>query len=89
MTRIVAAGPAPASGDQRRLRDVATQIEGVFVAEMFKAMRATVPAEGDARGGAGEEIFTAMMDGRISEAVARGLSRGVADAITRQLGRRA
>lgn len=90
MTRIDATPPTPATVDRepQRLRAVAAQLEGVFVTEMFKAMRATVPDDG-ATGGAGEQIFTSMMDGHVAESVPQGWNRGIAAAILKQLGRRA
>ncbi|MBI2406700.1 MAG: rod-binding protein [Gemmatimonadetes bacterium] len=93
MTRIDAtvsrdASMAPPTRDPRPLRDVAGQLEGVFVTEMFKAMRATVPDGGLASGGTGEEIFTGMMDGHVAATVPTAWSRGIAAAIARQLGDR-
>ena len=56
-----AASAAP--GEDPKLRKVAQQMEGVFVQELYKAMRATVPQnDGVVGGGAGEEMFTGLMD---------------------------
>jgi flagellar protein FlgJ len=90
MIRINAAAPpaAPADRDPQALRKVADQLEAVFVTEMFKAMRAAVPEGGLGNGGAGEEIFTSMMDAHIAESSPRHGARGIAAAITRQLGGR-
>ena len=71
MTRIqgpAVSAPTAQSGtpEEQRLRAVAKQLEGVFVQELFKAMRETVPKDGFTDGGAGESLFTGMMDERIA-----------------------
>jgi flagellar protein FlgJ len=86
MTRIDATAPPLPSRDPQALRKVAGQLESVFVTEMFKAMRATIPEGGPMNGGAGEEIFTSMMDGHLAETVPQGWSRGIAAAVAKQLG---
>ena len=82
-TNTTPAGP----GDARlaRMRRVASQFEGVFVEQMFKVMRETVPQDGELSGGAGEEMFTSLLDEHVaSEAPAR-WHRGVSDAIVSRL----
>lgn len=77
---------APAGVDEAtRLRHVARELEGVFVQEMFKAMRETVPEAGPFGGGAGEEMFTAMLDGEIATRAPERWERGLAEALYRQL----
>ncbi len=73
---------------EARLRDAVQQLEGVFVEQLFKAMRATVPEEGITGGGAGEEMFTGLMDQHLAERVPGSWDRGLAEALTRQLQRR-
>ena len=89
MTRIQ--GP-PASAtqpsltaDEQRLRAVTKQLEGVFVQQLFKAMRETVPQDGFTDGGAGEEIFTGMMDEKIATHVPEHWDRGIGESLYRQL----
>jgi flagellar protein FlgJ len=59
-------GPTPA-GEERRLIEAARNLEGVFVAQLFKAMRETVPEGGVISGGAGEDMFTSMLDQHMSD----------------------
>ena len=86
--------PSKAENDDK-LRKVAQQLEGLFVQQMFKAMRESVPQqEGIVSGGTGEELFTSLMDqhlaaetpkhweGGLAEAVYRQLRRGVGDPVT-------
>ncbi|MFN8582728.1 MAG: rod-binding protein [Gemmatimonadaceae bacterium] len=73
------------SNDEAGLRRVARQLEGVFVQQIFKAMRDTVPHDGAIDGGAGEEMFTGMMDEHISSDVPAQWSHGIGEALVRQL----
>lgn len=67
------------------LRKVARDLEGVFVQELFKAMRETVPEGGMMSGGAGEDMFTSMMDQHLAPQVSEGWQGGIGDALYRQL----
>ena len=75
------------SQDEKRLRGVAQQLEGVFVQQLFKAMRETVPHEGMVDGGAGEDMFTSMLDEKISDEVPAKWEHGIGEALMRQLRR--
>lgn len=78
------APPAPRD-DVARLRETAKQLEGVFVAQLFKAMRETVPEDGLTHGGAGEEMFTGLLDERFSTQAPLQWRRGIGDALVKQL----
>ena len=57
------ASPAdPTQRARRQLQNTAKQLEGVFVLQMLKAMRATVPKGGITEASNGEETFTSMLD---------------------------
>ena len=71
--------------DSARLRTAAQQLEGVFVEQLFKAMRDTIPEGGLVDGGSGEEMFSGMLDQHLSDATAAGWSHGIGDALYRQL----
>ena len=80
-----AAGAAPPDPDAR-LRKVARQMEGVFVQELYKAMRATVPqGDGAVDGGSAEEMFTGLMDQHLATETPRQWERGLGEAIYRAL----
>ena len=89
MTRIasVAPGGAPAtpSPEEQKLRTVTKQLEGVFVQQLFKAMRETVPRDGLTDGGAGEDVFTGLMDEKIAAHVPDHWERGIGESLYRQL----
>ena len=88
---IGAAGAPGAPGAPGRpeaeLRRAAQQLEGVFVAQLFAAMRATVPAQGLTGGGAGEEMFSSLMDQHLSAEVPAQLHGGLSAALYRELRR--
>ena len=77
--------PPAARDDVARLRETAKQLEGVFVAQLFKAMRETVPEDGLTHGGAGEEMFTGLLDERFSTQAPLQWRHGIGDALVKQL----
>lgn len=85
------AGATPAAlantpGEDPKLRKVAQQMEGVFVQELYKAMRATVPQnDGVVGGGAGEEMFTGLMDQHLATETPQAWGRGLGEAIYQHL----
>jgi flagellar protein FlgJ len=88
MIRIPGTTPGTATGSapaEERLRAATKQMEGVFVQELFKAMRETVPKDGLTDGGSGEDIFTGLMDEKIAAHVPDHWERGIGDSLYRQL----
>ena len=76
MARIASAkaGAPVARGraaDELALKKSADAMEGLFVQQLFQAMRASVPTDGLMERGAGEDMFGAMLDEHIAEDVAR------------------
>jgi len=80
-----APAPTPATPEEIRLRKAAQQLEGVFVQQLFKAMRETVPSDGILDGGTGEEMFTGMMDEHIAAELPAKWEHGLGAAVYRQL----
>jgi flagellar protein FlgJ len=83
-----AGGATPAAtrrDEQSRLRDAAHQLEGVFVEQLFKAMRETVPQDGLTNGGAGEDIFTGLLDQKMAAAAPSQWAHGIGESLARQL----
>jgi len=80
---IAGAGTATETRDHDRLKAAMRQLEAVFVQQLFKAMRETVPDEGAS--GGGEEIFTGMLDEKLAESVPAAWSgSGLESAMMRQ-----
>ncbi|MEP6764508.1 MAG: rod-binding protein [Gemmatimonadaceae bacterium] len=72
--------------EEKKLRKAAGELQGLFVAQLFKAMRDTVPTD-DAMvsGGSGEEIFTGLMDEHLAADTPKHWSGGISEALYRQL----
>lgn len=78
------AAGAPAADD--KLKKSAQALEGLFVQQLFKAMRDTVPQQdGIVSGGAGEDIFTSLMDEHLATETPKQWEGGLAEALYRQL----
>ncbi|HSW31127.1 MAG TPA: rod-binding protein [Longimicrobiales bacterium] len=71
-------------GAEARLRAATRLLEGTFLQELFKAMRETVPDGGAPSGGAGEDIFTGMLDQHVADAAAMRSQRGLGEALYRR-----
>lgn len=90
MTAVTGAsglGGAPAPDPQKQVRQLAQQLEGVFLAQLFEAMRRSVPQGGAIDPAPGQEMFTKVFDERMADEAARHMSRGIQDALVRQLSR--
>jgi Rod binding domain-containing protein len=80
-------GGLPPSDPRAELHKMSRALEGVFVAQLFQAMRATVPEE-STDASPGREMFTAMLDERMADAAADRMHGGIGDALYHQLSRR-
>ena len=71
--------------DEGGLKEACQQFEAVFLNLMLQSMRATVPKSGLLGNDQGEEIFTSMLDQKLSENMAKAGGTGLADMLYRQL----
>lgn len=84
VTPPVAPPIAPAT--DRALRETAKQLEGLFVQQLFKAMRETVPQQdGIVSANAGEDMFTGLMDQHLAAETPNQWEGGLAESVYRQL----
>ncbi len=74
-----------AKADQ--LHKIAKDFEAVFLYQMMKQMRGSIEKEEMFHGGAGEDIFTEMLDEEFSKRMAGRGSIGIADMLFEQLSR--
>lgn len=83
--------PRPAArDDDAALRKAGADMEAIFMQQLLKAMRDTVPADGGiVPRGQGEELFTGLMDERLAADTSAQWKRGLGDAIYRALRHRA
>ncbi len=76
----------PSGEDPEAIREAARQFESVFMHQVFKTMRATVPKEGLLDTGFGGQVFTDMLDQEYAELASRNGQVGLAGIIAEQLG---
>jgi flagellar protein FlgJ len=79
--------PAEQAKDAK-LRKAANDLEGVFVQQMYKSMRDTVPTDGPFNGGSGEDMFTGLLDQHIAADTPSQWHDALGQAIYRQLHQR-
>jgi flagellar protein FlgJ len=82
----LAATPRPDARAQ--LRRMAHELEGVFLNQLFQAMRASVPRNGNVEAAPGRELFTSLLDERLASQAAERMQGGIGEALYRQMARR-
>lgn len=82
-----AAPAAPAGGDGVDNARAAREMEALFVVQLMKAMRKTVPESGLLTGGRGEEIMRSIQDETLAQAVAARGGMGLAERLEETLAR--
>jgi flagellar protein FlgJ len=78
----------PPRDERAELRKLSQQLEGVFVGQLFKAMRSSVSSSGLLPQSQEEEMFTSLLDDAVAAKAAERMKRGMAEALYRQLSRR-
>lgn len=71
--------------DLQSLRESSRDFETLYVMEMFKAMRKSVPNDGLFKKEMATEVFQEMLDMETAREVTRGPGIGIAEAIYRQM----
>ncbi len=72
--------------DQHRLDKACADFEALFVQQLFKAMRATVPESPFLGRGPAEDLYTSLLDQQVAQEMAQGGGRlGLADQIRNKL----
>ena len=74
------------SDDPESIRAAAREFESLFLHQMFKSMRATIPKEGLMDSGMGGEMFTDLLDMEYAKNAAEGGGIGLADIVAEQFG---
>lgn len=60
----------PQETETKRLKDACDSFEALFMQQMLKQMRATVPKDGMFSGGSAEQIYSEMLDAELSKEMA-------------------
>ncbi|MCC7052658.1 MAG: rod-binding protein [Gemmatimonadaceae bacterium] len=85
-TSVSGITPAPVDPRDAAMRKAATDLQGVFVQELYKTMRASVDSSGGlVEQGQGEAMFAGLMDERLAADTGTRWHRGLGDAIYRAL----
>jgi len=79
--------PAPWN-ETEELRRISNEMEGLFLRELLRAMRATLPDGGFCERSAGHDLFTELLDDQLANLAAEQMQRGIGEALCRQLTRR-
>jgi flagellar protein FlgJ len=78
----MAAGKSPES-----LREATQQMESLFITQLMKSMRGTVPASHLLSSGKGEQLFREMLDQELAGRVAQSGGFGIGEMLYQQLSR--
>jgi murein DD-endopeptidase MepM/ murein hydrolase activator NlpD len=78
-------GPGSEASRELELKRAAKEFESLFIYEMLKAMRKTIPEDGLFQGMTGKDTYTAIMDQQLASAMAERGGLGIADIIYRQM----
>jgi Rod binding domain-containing protein len=75
--------------DEKRLEKACQEFESIFIHQMMKAMRQTVPRTGFMAEGKERNIFQALFDEEISKIISKRGGLGVGKTLYRQMERKA
>lgn len=79
-------GGAPVDPREKQMRKAAADLQGMFVQQLYKSMRDSVPTDGGlVERSQGEEVFAGLMDERLAADTGTRWHRGLGDAIYRAL----
>jgi Rod binding domain-containing protein len=78
----------PPVDSRAKVRQLAHALEGVFLNQLFQAMRRSVPQDGAIDPAPGQEMFTQLFDEKIADEASRHTTRGLGEALYRQLAAR-
>ena len=78
--------PKKAPGrDPQKIKAAAQQFEAVFIQQMFKEMRNTIPSGGMIERGNADDVFTQMQDAEAAKVMAARGGIGLTDLMMQQL----
>ncbi len=80
-------GPVPRPVDEGRLKKACTDFEAIFINQILRAMRQTVPHGGFLKEGPEMNLFQSLYDDKLSEHLARRKGMGLGEMIYRQMTR--
>jgi Rod binding domain-containing protein len=81
------ASAGAAASPRARLRVASHQLEGMFVRQLFEAMRKSTQTSSSSETSPGGEMFTSMLDDALADRAAQKFDHGIGEALYRQLSR--
>ena len=78
ISKSISCDNSPKEIESEKLKNVCQAFESLFLAQVMKEMRATVPKSELFDGGQAEEIYTSMLDEKFSEEISTNGSLGLA-----------
>lgn len=86
LSQALTQAPKKAAGrDPEKLKEVAQQFEAIFIQQMFKDMRNTIPEGGLVERGNADEVYGQMQDAEVAKVMAERGGIGLADLMLQQL----
>ena len=77
--------PAKVAENNQRLKQACCELESLFIYQLFKEMRATIPDSGLTKKGMAREIYTSMMDSQLAKEISSERGIGLSKVIYDQL----
>lgn len=88
MNRVPSLSSQPPVQDPRaKLRHLAHQLEGVFLQQLFQAMRSSVPEGGAIHPEPGNAMYNGLFDDAMASQASDRMERGIGEALYRQMSR--
>jgi len=85
-THSITSPAASPDAVHKRLRQATDGMQGMFLRQLFSAMRASVTSNGDGLGSStGNTVFTQMLDDALADRAATQMRHGLGDALYKQL----
>ena len=75
-----------ASRKSAELKNACAELESLFIFQLLKEMRSTIPKTGLLTGGRGEELYTSMFDAQIARELASERGIGLSTLLMEHLG---
>jgi Rod binding domain-containing protein len=85
---MAANGAAAPANTRAKVRQLAHDLESVFLNQLFQAMRQSVPQDGAIDPAPGQEMFTQLFDEKVANEASRHMTHGLGEALYRQLAAR-
>ncbi|MFH1671940.1 MAG: rod-binding protein [Pseudomonadota bacterium] len=75
------------AAEKKRLKKACKDFEAIFIANMLKEMRKSIPKSGFLESSSGSDIYRSMMDQKVAEKIANDRGLGMGEMLFKQLRR--